>query len=168
MSEDVFRWVITAAVILACIAFLVQAAVAVALFKVARSMREKVTPLLDRATPILDTGRKILEENKPRIAEISADAAETARTVKQQAQRLGVLVSDVADRTQQRVEQIDKKVDQTVDQLGEVGDTVKGAMLKPVREVNGILNGFRAAIAAYAQGSRRHVDRVTQDEEMFI
>jgi hypothetical protein len=41
-------------------------------------------------------------------------------------------------------------------------------MLKPVREVNGIMNGVKAAISAYTQGSRRPVERITQDEEMFI
>jgi methyl-accepting chemotaxis protein len=109
-----------------------------------------------------------LEENKTRIGEITAHTAETAKTIKQQTQRLGLLLNDVADRAQHRVTQIDYKVEQAVDQIEEVGDTVKGVVLTPVREVNGILNGVKAAIASYAQGSRRPIERATQDEEMFI
>ena len=69
MSDDVFRWVIAAAVILACISFLVQAGVAIALFRIMKKTSGRIMPLADRAEPILTTARQMLDENKPRVAE---------------------------------------------------------------------------------------------------
>lgn len=166
--DPAFQWVITIAVVLACIAFLVQAGVSIALLRVAKRIQEKVSPLAERAEPILTTTRQILEENKPRIAEVSTEAVLIARTVHKQADRVGELITDVSERTRTRVAQIENAVDNTVNQVEVAGDAVKTAVLKPVREVNAIMAGIRAAVQTYANAGRRSVDHATQDEEMFI
>lgn len=169
MPDDVFRWIIAIAVFLACLAFVAQAGAVIALYRIARKMQEKAMPLADKAAPILDTAREIVIENRPRITEISTDAVEIARTARKQATQIGAMLDDTAKRAQVRIAQIDRKVDQTVVQVEEVGDAVKGAVLKPVREVNALMAGVKAALVTYAQGGRRtSVDHITQDEEMFI
>jgi hypothetical protein len=169
MSDDVFRWVIAGAVILACFAFVVQATVVVLLYRVARNTQTKIMPLVARVDPILVTTRQILEENKPRVAEISVEAVEIAKTARLQADRISDLLADSAERAKARLAQIDRTVDETVEQVEQVGDAVKSAVLKPVKEVNGLMAGMKAAISTYAAGSRRpSVDHATQDEEMFI
>lgn len=169
MADDVFRWVIAGAVILACFAFLVQATVVVLLYRVARNTQAKIMPLVDRADPILAATRQILEENKPRIAQVSVEAVEIARTARLQVDRFSDLLADSTDRAKARLAQIDRTVDETVEQVEQVGDAVKSAVLKPVKEVNGLMAGMKAAISTYAAGSRRpSVDHATQDEEMFI
>jgi F0F1-type ATP synthase membrane subunit b/b' len=169
MPDDVFRWVIAAAVIIACLAFVVQSIVIVLLYRVARNTQTKVMPLVDRAEPILATTRQILEENKPRIAEVSVEAVEIAKVARAQADRISGLLADSADRAKARLAQIDRTVDETVEQVEQVGGAVKSAVLKPVKEVNGLVAGMKAAISTFASGSRRpSVDHVTQDEEMFI
>jgi hypothetical protein len=40
--------------------------------------------------------------------------------------------------------------------------------MKPIREINGLAAGVRAAIQYFARGRRPSPDRVTVDEEMFI
>ena len=63
----------------------------------------------------------------------------------------------------------DVPVDDTVEQVEQVGGAVKTAVLKPVKEVNGLMAGMKAAISTLAAGNRRpSVDHATQDEEMFI
>ena len=169
MPEDVFRWVIAGAVILACLAFVVQAIVVMLLYRVARNTQTKVAPLVDRAEPILATTRQILEENKPRIAEISTEAVEIARNARVQVDRVGDLLRDSSDRARARLAQIDRTVDETVEQVEQVGGAVKSAVLKPVKEVNGLMAGMKAAMASFAAGNKRHsVEHATQDEEMFI
>jgi len=169
MPDDVFRWVIAIAVVLACVAFLVQAAIAIAIYRVAKRTQEKVVPMVDRAEPILDTARQILIENRPRITEISTEAVEMAKTARKQAAQISELLDDATGRARVRIAQIDEKVEGTVEQVEQVGDAVKSAVLKPVREVNAVLAGVKAAVVTYAQGGRRpSVDHATQDEEMFI
>ena len=111
----------------------------------------------------------MLDENKPQVAEISADAVVIARNLKEQSVRVGELLKDTSERAQARIAQIDKTVDETVEQVENVGDAVKTAVMRPVREANAVMAGVRAALWTYVQGGRRpSVDHATQDEEMFI
>jgi methyl-accepting chemotaxis protein len=211
MSEDAFRIVITAAVILACVAFIVQSFVVMALFGVMRKMQRKIAPLIEKGeavatsavpviekvkplaeqaaatlqkagptlekagpamekvTAILTSTHQILEENRPRIAEITADGAAMVKSGREQAQNLGELLQDAGARARARIEQIDRSVDNTVEQMEQIGENVKRAAMRPVREVNGIAAAISAAVSTLVRGSRRpSVDHATQDEEMFI
>lgn len=197
MPDDVFRIVITVAVALACLAFLVQAGVAIALYRIASSMQKKVFPVvervdavtkdvapliakvgpvLDRAGPAIDNAsavlaraQKILAENQPKIAQISTEAVAIAKSSRRQVERIGELLDDAGSRAKERLEQIDRSVDSTVENIEHAGDAVKRAALRPVREVNGLAAGISAALSTLVHGSRRSsVDSATQDEEMFI
>ena len=117
------------------------------LYRVARNTQTKVMPLVDRADPILVTTRQILEENKPRIAEVSVEAVEIAKTARRQVDRIGELLAESSERAKARLAQIDRTVDETVEQVEQVGDAVKTAVLKPVKEVNGLMAGMKAALS---------------------
>jgi len=225
MTEDVFRIVVAAAVILAALAFVIQACVVIAFYRgskktqvlVARFMGEvgpvvaKVEPLLDRAGPVIErlgpvidklgpaversgpalerigpaadkigqmvdnfglvltTTNRILEEARPRIDEIAVQSVAIAKSGREQVERLGDLLHDASERARTRLEQIDHTVESTVGQVEQAGETVKRAVMKPVKEVNGIAAGISAAVSTLVHGSRRSsVDSATQDEEMFI
>jgi hypothetical protein len=211
MSEDVFRIVITVAVILACIAFIVQSFVMMALFGVARKMQRKIAPLIEKgeavatsavpviekvkplaeqaaatlqkagpvlekagsamekATALLTSTHQIIEENRPRIAEMTADGAAIVKSGREQAQNLGELLQDAGSRARARIEQIDRSVDNTVEQVEQIGENVKRAAMRPVREMNGIAAAISATVSTLVRGPRRpSVDHATQDEEMFI
>jgi len=203
--------VVTAAVALASIAFVVQAMAMFAFYRVARRMQQKVGPLADQAEPVigklgpmidevglvaqklgpmidkvglaagkvapvadrvesvLATANRIMEENRPRISELSGEAVEIVRSGREQVERIGELLHDAGDCARARLEQIDQAVESTVEQVGQVGDAVKRAVLRPVREVNGLAAGISAAVATLVHHSRKpSVDQATQDEEMFI
>ena len=222
MSDDVFRIIVTIAVILACISFLVQGAVMLALYRVARKMQDKVSPLIekgemvaakaapiiekagplvdqarsliekvgekvppimqkvppimervppamDKATAILTTTHEIIQENRPRVSEIVAEGVTIVKSGREQVERIGNLLHDAGDRARVRMEQIDRTVDHTVEHVDQIGNSVKNAAMRPVREVNGIAAGFSAAMSTLLRGSRRSsVNHATQDEEMFI
>jgi methyl-accepting chemotaxis protein len=211
MPDDLFRLVVAIAVILAGIAFLVQAFMTVALYRIGRQVQQKLAPLIDRgddavaravpviermgplvdnaaavihqagplvdqakgtverATHVVATAGQILEELRPRVAEISSDCAAIARSGREQVERVGGLLHDVSDRARERIDQIDRSVDNTVEQVEQVGEAVKRAALRPVREVNGLAAGISAAFSTLVHGVHRSsVDHATQDEEMFI
>ena len=176
MSEEVFRWVVSVGVILACIAFIGQALILAAVIragkdaqKAGKDIQGKVGPIVDRVQAILETTSRILEENRPRVADIAAEASTVAKVVRRQADRISELIDDTSALARTRIAQIDHAVDQTIGQVEQVSETVKSAVTRPAKEVNGILNGVKAAVNTYAEGRRRpSVDHATQDEEMFI
>lgn len=179
MSEDVFRLVVAAGVVLASVAFVAQALVLLALYRVAKGGQTRVggvvehlTPITENAVPILQSTRRVLsvlEENGPRISQISQDVAAITRSAREQANQITALVDDATQRATKRLAELDQNVDLAVAQVEQTGEAMKGAVLKPLREVNAVLIGLRAGLLTYVQGRRRpSVDHATQDEEMFI
>ena len=148
-----------------------------------RAASEKIGPVLDKAGAVVTkigltvdqvtkgaaTVNRILEDTRPRIAEISAEATEIAKKGHQQVERLGDLLTDASERARTRLEQIDHTVENTVEQVEQVGESMKRAVLRPVKEVNGIAAGISAAVSTLVKKPRKSsVDSATQDEEMFI
>jgi len=211
MTDEVFRIVVTVAVVLACFAFVVQSIVAILFYRTARNSQRKLLPLVDRLEPdvgkvgplidrlsatldraepalgrlgpnldkvgavadkagvVVATANRILEENRPRIAEITKEVAGIAHTGRDHVERLGELLYDAGDVARNRLGQIDHAVESTVGQVEQVGDAMRRAVMRPVREVNGIAAGISAAVSTLVHGSRKSsVDTATQDEEMFI
>jgi methyl-accepting chemotaxis protein len=168
MTEDVFRWVVTLGVFLAVIAFVVQAAMVFAMYRVTKATQDKLLPVVDAITPIIGTVRRFVDENSPKLSHMVTDANEMVKSLHEQVDRLGEVVKDLSDRARAQVARIDGAVDQTVEQVHQAGDAVKSAILKPVKQVDGIVHGIRAALSVVAHSHRESVDHATQDEEMFI
>jgi methyl-accepting chemotaxis protein len=129
---------------------------------------ERTGPLVERADRVIETTQLILDENRPKIAEIGGDLARIVRSGRLGVEEAGELLHDASDRVRIRLEQIDRSVDDTVEQVEQVGDAVKRAVTRPARELNGIAAGISAAMSALMHGRKHPVDQTTQDEEMFI
>jgi methyl-accepting chemotaxis protein len=183
MPEDVFRWVIAVGVLLACLASVWQALILFAVYKAGKEAQKagkeaqtRLGPLVDRfeallvtSNTFLTTSGKVLEETRPRIADITAETLVIAKSARQQAERIGELIDDASGRAKARIAQIDQTVDHTVEQVENASEAVKSAVMKPVKEVNGIVAAVKAALNTYAQGGNRNSpEHATQDEEMFI
>jgi methyl-accepting chemotaxis protein len=125
-------------------------------------------PLVARADRVIETAQLILDESRPKIAEIGGDLARIVKSGRLGVEEAGELLHDASDRVRTRLEQIDRSVDDTVEQVEQVGDAVKRAVTRPARELNGIAAGISAAMSALMHGRKHPVDQTTQDEEMFI
>ena len=130
---------------------------------------EKMGNVADGVSTLLATANRIAEDNRPRISEVCDEAVAIAESGRKQVERIGELVLDAGDRARTRLEQIDGAVETTVNQVEHAGESMRDAVMRPVREVNGIAAGISAAVATLVKGPRRSsVDSATQDEEMFI
>ncbi len=168
MPDDVFRWVIAIGVLLSLVTFVVQTALVLAMFRVTKAMQDKLLPLIDATGPLVKTIRYFADENFPKFSQMTTEASEMVKVLHAQVDRLGEVVKDISDRARAQVARIDGAVDLTVDQVQHATASVKDAVLRPVRQVDGIMQGIRAAVGVMAQGRRESVDHATQDEEMFI
>lgn len=130
---------------------------------------DKLVPVFLRAQEVLASTGRIIDDTRPRIAQVSGEIAEIVHTTHVQAERFGDTLTQASDLARVRLEQIDQSVESTIGQVNELGDAVKRAVTRPIREVNAVAAGFSAAISTLVRGSRRSsVDTATQDEEMFI
>src|SRR5215467_4993961 len=165
MSDDVFRWVIAIGVFVAVVAFLVQTVVIFAVYRVTKATQDKLMPIVEAVTPILGTVRRFVDENTPKLSHLTTDMAAVVKSLHEQVNRLGEVVKEVSDRARAQVARIDGAVDQTVEQVQQASEVVKQAILGPVKQVDGIVHGIRAAISVVAHSRRESVDHATQDEE---
>jgi len=168
MSEETFRWVVAAGVMLAALSALVAAVVAISIASIIKKTQVRLYSTLERAEPILDTARKVLDDSAPKLAAISTDAADVLRLSREQTQLVAELIRDISQRAKVEVARIDDTIEHSLEQIQVAGDAVKDAVLRPVREFNGIFSGIKTAVTVYTTGRRSSVDHATQDEEMFI
>jgi hypothetical protein len=175
MSDDTFRWVIAGAVGIATLCIFIMAMVSIALYRVFSKVETKIEGLTTRVEPILETVQRLAAVNAPKVTEIASRARDIAANAKDisdvatdQAHRFAEVGRDIADRAKVQVARVDAAVDDTVDQVHHAGENVKAAVLRPVREAEGVFAGIKAAVTTYGQARRPSVEQITQDEEMFI
>jgi hypothetical protein len=168
MSDDTFKLVIAGGVLLAALCFLAQSIAMMVMLRTVNRLREKLEPLADKGGPFIDMLHHTATEVLPKVVEISTDAVEISKSAREQVIRVGELLTDISVRAKAQVARIDGAVEQTVGKVEQAGESAIGAVLKPVREVNGVLAGIKTAISVYSHGRRQSVDHATQDEEMFI
>lgn len=173
---EVFQWVVGVAAVIACLAVMVQAAILTAMYfaametqKAGKTAATKLSPLVDRFDALITNASKLLDENSARVAEITSESLIVVKSARQHAEKIGELLDDANGRAKARIAQIDQTVSQTVEQVEHASEAVKSAVLKPVKEVNGLVAGLKAAFSTYAQGGNRNTpEHATQDEAMFI
>lgn len=136
---------------------------------------DRAVPLIDKAAGLLDSANRIavstqqiLEDARPRISAISTDVAGIAKTGREQVERVGEFVSEATGRARARVDQIDRTLDHTIENVEHAGTAVKQKVLRPVRGAGGFAAGVFAALSVLVRGRKHSVDSATQDEEMFI
>jgi uncharacterized protein YoxC len=137
---------------------------------------EKTGPLIERVEAsigevkkLLATANRIVEDSRPRISEVTEEVAAISHTGREQVDKWSDFLDDANQRARNRMEQIDHKVENTVDTVGQASETIKRTVTRPVREVNGLAAGISAAVATLVGKPRKYsVDSATQDEEMFI
>jgi len=160
--------VVSLGVCLCWLGALIMAWSMVSILRVVKRLEVRTSAVADKAGPILDSAKAMLDEARPKIQEMVARADEIVTSARDQMARLESLVSDATDSARLQIERIDVAVGDTVNRVQETTAVMQHTILKPVREVNGVVSGLRAAISTLARGNRASVDHATQDEEMFI
>lgn len=176
MTEDTFRSVIAGGVAISTLCILVVAVMAIMIYRAISAVQARTNKVADRVEPLIDTVRKLTDENGPKITSITSDAAEIVANAKDvsvvakdQAHRFADVGRDFTDRAKVQIARVDAAVDQTVENVQQVSESVKTSVLKPVREAGAVLAGVKAAVSSYAANGRRPpIDHIAQDEEMFI
>jgi methyl-accepting chemotaxis protein len=150
------------------IAVVIQMGILIALFLSVKKTSDQIqTIALDvhrRTGPIIETARELLNDSAPKVREITNNLVDTSALVKNQAQQLNAVVSEIVERTRQHVARADEVISRTVNTAGRVQDTV----FTPVKRASSILHAINVGIGAFlGKKPQRSGDRGT-DEGMFI
>ncbi len=175
MSETTLLYVMTAFVIISAIALCIQAGMLAGIYKSTKALQEKINPLVPKVEILVERASSTVEQSGKQITEITTRAnaildssKEIVDSTKRQLAMVEEVVGDAAVRAKVQMERVELVLDDTLSRAHETIAVVHDGIMRPLREVNGIAVGVRAALAALARGDRPTVDRATSDEEMFI
>jgi methyl-accepting chemotaxis protein len=132
---------------------IVQAGVFLGFFLIARAAAAKAeklsAELSGKALPILFQVRGIVEDLSPKLKVISANLVEISNTLKDQTRHVNTTVGEVVDKTRHQADRVDEMVSAILDGVTHAGATIQAGVSKPVRQVNGILQGLRAGFETF-------------------
>jgi hypothetical protein len=174
--------VMTAAVVVAAVAIVIQTALLFAMYMASRAMKNqvaelktKVEPLVEKAEalveklePLADSGKRLLEDSRGYIGDLSNRTTELMDLSRTQLVRVDDIMGEAGSRARTQMDRIEMVLDDTVNRFQETTTLLQTGVLQPLRQVNALTIGVRAAVAALLGGRRTTVEQATHDEEMFI
>jgi len=154
----------------AAISILMQAGFTVAMFFVARKAQKKIMNLADdvrlHALPAVMSSRELIQDVTPKLKLITENLTATTATLRSKAEQVGGLVGNVTERAQVQASRVDGMVKGTLDQLTNAVQAIEHGVAKPVRHVNGILNGLRAGMdVMMKKNPTNHLD---PEDDLFV
>ena len=78
------------------------------------------------------------------------------------------VVSDATSRAKVQMDRVELVLDDTLSRAHETVALLHSGIMRPLREINGVTAGLRAALQFLSRGNRPSVAQATSDEEMFI
>jgi hypothetical protein len=182
MDLNLLLAVLTFFVFLAAVAMCFQAGLLFGIWKATRSLQQQTTALMPQVRSILSKAETTLDESRKNIVDITAKTHEiTARinemavkanemmdTGKVQLAKIDEVMTDASMRAKVQLERAELVVDDTMSRVHESVTAVHTGILKPIREIQGMTAGVRAAVQHFLRGGRPSVAQATQDDEMFI
>jgi methyl-accepting chemotaxis protein len=170
--------VMTAFVVVASIALVVQAGMLIAVFlslkKTSDQMQRIAANLETRAMPLLDSARRLLDDTGPQLRSMASDLSEISGRMRAQAERLDETVSEMTDRARLQAIRIDDTLSRTLDRVEQTTEIIQSAVVQPVQKVSAVMQGISAGLGAFLQTRRRSKvaasgERlIVEDEELFI
>ncbi len=164
---------LTVFIAVTAVAVVIQMAILAALYFTTRKTSARVEALAkqveEKALPALTMANEMLVDAKPKLKTILDNMMVTTTTVREQAERLNVTLSDIVDRTRLQVIRADELVSRTMDRVEETTEAVHHVVLSPVRQLSAMMTGLMAGIGEYVGGRKvRRQERAVPQDEMFI
>jgi methyl-accepting chemotaxis protein len=165
---EILQYAAVGAVVVAAAAILVQLVVLSRLVKSIKVVEQKVQDFVGKVDPLVDQAMTTLEDSRRQIADVSARANEVLAMSRKQLETIDGVLSEAGARARQQMERADLLFSDAMNRFQEVVNVLHSGLLKPVREIHGLVSGFRAGLSQFLRGRRATVAQATHDEEMFI
>jgi len=160
-NQTIFVVAIAVFVAVCAAAMVFQAAMLYGTYKASRELRDRIVPLTVKVDALVDDARI-------RIGEITTRTSQILDIAKEQMETVEELLEDASLRTRRQLQNAEVVVEDALARAQETVEMVHRGVLAPIRGINGVAAGVRAALQFLMRGTRPSPDQVTVDEEMFI
>jgi hypothetical protein len=125
-------------------------------------------PLIPKLDALVESSRLAVEESRKQIHEISIRTSEVLDSTRKQLARVDVVLEDAASRAKVQMDRAELVLDDAMNRTQETVAVVHRTVMKPLREIQGVTAGIRAALNFLARNRNDGPIHATADEEMFI
>jgi len=167
-NQTVFLALIAVFVAVSAAALVFQAAMLYGTYKASRELRDRIVPLTVKVDALVETSRTTVDEARIRMGEIATRTNQILDIAKQQMESVSEVVEEASLRTRRQLKNAEIVVEDALARAQETVELVHKGVLAPIRGINGVAAGVRAALIFLMRGTRPSPDQVTVDEEMFI
>jgi cell division protein FtsL len=167
MDQQTLLTVMTVFVCISAIALLIQMGMLIGIYRATRGMQESVQRLLPKIESLIDTSRQTIEDSRKQILNITSKTNDILEIARKQMERLDEVLEDATARAHVQLERADLVLDDVMERAHNTVAVVHTGIMKPLREIQGVAAGLRAAIQFMMRG-RPNPTHATSDEEMFI
>jgi len=167
MDQQTLLNVMTAFVIIAALALLIQAAMLFGIYKASRGMQENVQRLMPKIEGVLETSRQTIADSRKQIADITSKTSEILDTTRQQVHRIDEFLNDATARARVQMDRAEMVLDDAMVRTQRTVAVVEGGILKPIVQIQGVAAGIKTALTFLMRG-RPNPEDAHSDEEMFI
>lgn len=168
MNPEQLLTVMMSAVVVSAIAIVLQAIVLFGIMRSMRSLKERVDEFIPRVEGIIGKAENSLDESVGELKSLSARALTLVDSAQKQVTRVDEVLGEATARAKTQMERVEMVLDDTIGRVHETVVRLNNGVLRPVKEINGVTAGLRAAIQQLARSKRPSVAQATSDEEMFI
>ena len=167
MDQQTLLIIMAAFVIVSAIALCIQAGFLFAIFKAVKTMEARTMPLIPKLDALVESSRVAIDDSRLQIRDITQKTSEILDSTRKQLARVDEVMEDAASRARVQMDRAEMVLDDTMNRAQETVALVHSGIMKPLREIQGVSAGVRAALDFLMRG-RRNGPVATADEEMFI
>lgn len=157
-----------AAVIISGIALMMNALASIGIYRSVRKLQQDVAPLIPEVKATLLQAQKTLADTTRDVREVTDRAKIVLQSAQTQLDYFDQARGELVTHLKVQSERVELVLDDVLSRVQDVVGVIHGTVLRPVREVSGIVSGVKAAVQAFLLGRRPTVERATHDDEMFI
>lgn len=168
MQSETALVLLAIAVAVSSLALLIQAVAALRLMRSVQRLETEILPLVPQARETLARAQAALKLAADRIEESAAMTRQLLAAAQQQVEGLDQARRELAAQWRIQSERLELVLEDILSRVQEVVAVLHGTVMRPVREVSGMVAGVKAALQTLLMARRPTVDRATHDEEMFI
>jgi hypothetical protein len=166
--SDGALWLLAVAVALSSVSLFMHAIASIGTFRAIKKLRDELSPLVPEIQVTLKTANEAITQTVQEVHSLVELGRDVLNDVKQQVEHIDAARADLTEQVKVHGQRLDLVVEDILGRVQEVVGVMHSSVIRPVREVTGIVAGVRTAIQTFLMGRRSSVTRATQDEEMFI
>ena len=170
-------WMMIASIVIA-LCFIVMAFSLLMIWRVVsrvigtvQRVEERIDPLITQVNQISVQGKEIsvqFNEMSGNLSTATKYFAESAGLIKAEVAELKQLVGETADTAKDKVALVSQTIDRTQTQVTTTADFIQEKVVQPAAEIAAIMAGVRKGLEVLFAPSPKQIDRVYQEDEMFI